>query len=92
MKKLMTTGLASLVLISAALPAATTPAEARYYRGGGLVAGALIGLTAAAIVANSSRANADEHRRWRIRCDRFAYRCNHGDDRACYAFDDQCNG
>lgn len=87
MKKLIASGLAALTVAMAAVPATTTPAEARR---GGYVAGALIGLTAAAIIANSSRADAREHRRWRRQCDSWAYRCNRGSDRACYAFDDNC--
>ena len=90
MKKLMMTGVASLMMVSAVVPAMTTPAEAG--RGPGIVAGTIIGLSAAAIIANSSRANAYEHRRWRERCDRWAFRCNRGDDRACFAFDDECRG
>lgn len=90
LKKLIPVGLAALMTIAALIPATTTPAEAR--RGGGIIAGALIGLTAGAIIANSSRADAYEHRRWRERCDRWAYRCNRGDNRACYAFDDNCGG
>jgi hypothetical protein len=90
MKKFIATGLASLTLVSIAVPATTTPAEAR--RGAGLFAGAIIGLSAAAIIANSSRVSAAEHRGWRYRCDRWAHRCNRGDDRACYAFDDECRG
>jgi hypothetical protein len=89
MKKFIYTGLASLMVLSTAIPAMTTPAAAG--RGGaGLVAGTIIGLSAAAIIANSRRVDAAEHHRWRERCDRWAYRCNRGDDRACYAFDDQC--
>lgn len=90
MKKLIMTGVASLMMVSAVVPAMTTPAEAR--RGAGIVAGAIVGLTAAAIIANSSRASAYEHHRWRERCDRWAFRCNRGDDRACFAFDDECRG
>ena len=90
MKKLMMTGIASLMMVSAVVPAMTTPAEAGH--GAGIVAGTIIGLSAAAIIANSSRANAYEHRRWRERCDRWAFRCNRGDDRACFAFDDECRG
>ena len=90
MKKLMMTGVASLMMVSAVVPAMTTPAEAG--RGAGIVAGTIIGLSAAAIIANSSRANAYEHRRWRERCDRWAFRCNRGDDRACFAFDDEYRG
>lgn len=91
MKKLMMTGIASLMVVSAVVPAMTSPAEARN-GGAGLVAGAIVGLSAAAIIANSSRASAYEHSRWRERCDRWAFRCNRGDDRACFAFDDQCRG
>ena len=87
MNRIMTTGLASLLMVSAIVPAMTTPAEAR---NGGLIAGAIVGLTAGAIIASSSRANAEEHHRWRIRCDRWAYRCHRGDDRACYALDNNC--
>jgi len=54
MKKLMMTGVASLMMVSAVVPAMTTPAEAG--RGAGIVAGTIIGLSAAAIIANSSRA------------------------------------
>jgi hypothetical protein len=90
MKRLITTGIASLMMISAAVPAMTTRAEA--HDGAGIVAGTIIGLSAAAIIANSSRASAYEHQRWRERCDRWAFRCNRGDDRACFAFDDQCRG
>lgn len=92
MRKIITASLASLLLVSIILPAMTTAAEARWRRGGGIVAGTIIGLTAAAIIANASRMSPAEHRRWRMRCERWAYRCNHGDDRACYAFDDNCGG
>jgi hypothetical protein len=50
-----------------------------------------LGLTAAAIAAHASRADASEHRRWRRMCDRLAYRCDRGSREACYRFDDQCN-
>lgn len=89
MNKLIATGLASLMMVSAIVPAMTSPAEARN-GGGALIAGAIVGLTAGAIIASSSRANADERESWRARCDRWAYRCHHGDDRACYALDDRC--
>ncbi|WP_181337996.1 tyrosyl-tRNA synthetase [Hyphomicrobium methylovorum] len=88
LKKVIPAALASIMAVSALVPATTTPAEAR--RGGAIVAGALIGLTAGAIIANSSRADAYERSRWRDRCDRWHYRCNRGDDRACYAFDNNC--
>ena len=96
MKRLMTTGVASLMMISAVVPVTTTPAKADPYHhhdnGAGIAAGVFLGLTAAAIIANSSHASAEEHHRWRERCERWAYRCNHGDDDACYAFHDRCEG
>lgn len=47
LKKLIPVGLASLMTVTALIPATTTPAEAR--RGGAMVAD-MIGLTAGAIV------------------------------------------
>jgi hypothetical protein len=95
MKKLVMTGVAALALFGATIPTMTTPAEAwrghgHGHGGGGLIAGAIVGLTAGALIANASRADAYEHRRWRHRCDRWAWHCNHGSDRACYAFDREC--
>ena len=90
MKRRITTGVASLMMISAAVSgdddAGRSSRWRRHRRG------TIIGLSAAAIIANSSRASAYEHQRWRERCDRWAFRCNRGDDRACFAFDDQCRG
>lgn len=93
MKKLMTMSVASLMMISAVVPI-TTPARAdhdhHHHNGAGVAAGVFLGLTAAAIIANSSHANAEEHHRWRERCEHWAHRCNRGDDDACYAFHDRC--
>ena len=88
MKTLIMTGVTALALFGTTIPTMTTPAEAG--RGAGIVAGAIVGLTAGAIIANASRADAYEHRRWMHRCDRWAWHCNHGNDRACYAFDREC--
>jgi hypothetical protein len=96
MRKFMTTSVAYLLMISAVVPAIPAPALADYHHhhnnGAGIAAGVFLGLTAAAIIANSSHASASEHHRWRERCERWAYRCNHGDDDACYAFHDRCEG
>jgi hypothetical protein len=88
MKKLIMTGAAALALFGTTLPTMTTPAEAG--RHGGLIAGAIVGLTAGALIANASRADAYEHRRWVRRCDRWAWRCDHGSYHSCRAFDHEC--
>jgi hypothetical protein len=89
MKKLMGSSLAALMAASAITTAFTVPAEAGR-RGAGIAAGVFLGLTAAAIAANASRVDAAEHRRWRHRCEDWAYGCRHGYDRACYRFDENC--
>ena len=89
MKKFMSATLAALTLFGIAMTSMTPVAEARG-RGAGIAAGVVLGLTAAAIAANAARASPYEHRRWRDRCDDWAYRCNRGYDRACYRFDRNC--
>jgi hypothetical protein len=64
MKNLKMTSVASLMMMSAVVPVATTPALAdhdhhHHNGGGGAAAGIFLGLTAAAIIANSSHANAE---------------------------------
>ncbi len=95
MKKLATSALAVLMAFSAAIPVATTSAEARN-RGAKIAGGIILGAAALAIIANSNRANAGEYRRsgdygrrdgWRSQCRRWYNRCQDGSNWACEKFE-----
>ena len=94
-KKSMSVALAALLAVSASLPAAA-PAEARN-RGGKIAAGIALGVVAGALLANSSRAHARDYNdgpRYRSRgasaCERWAWKCDNGNDWACRKFDNNC--
>ena len=100
MKKFAVTALATLLAFSAALPATTSPAEARH-RGAAIVGGVILGAAALAIIANSNRAHASESyndneearlQRWRDQCAKWDYRCANGSEYACDKLSQNCDG
>lgn len=93
MKRILYSALVALTAVSAALPVATTSAEARRGRGLAIGAGVVLGATALAIAANRNRAYAgdrvyvDDGER---QCRRWHYRCEDGERWACRKFDRNC--
>ena len=92
MQKLTASALSLMVAFSAL--ASSTPASAHRNRGLAIGAGVALGVAAAAIIANSHRAHADEYYsssgdRY-DRCDRWRWRCDHGNDYACEKFERYC--
>jgi len=66
-------------------------------RGRGLALGIIAGVAAAAVLSGAARAHDRRYRRHprrhyrrRHRCDRWAYKCDYGNERACYKFDRYC--
>ncbi|MCH9765331.1 MAG: hypothetical protein K0U34_04995 [Alphaproteobacteria bacterium] len=71
-------------------------------RGRGLALGIIAGAATAAILSGAARGHDryyyrsyrrsryPRYRRHRHRCDRWAYKCDYGNDRACYKYDRYC--
>lgn len=66
-------------------------------RGRGLALGIIAGAAAAAILSGAARGHDRyyyrshrRHHRRRHRCNRWAYKCDYGNDRACYKYDRYC--
>jgi hypothetical protein len=93
MQRRTSTFIAAVAAFAALVPLLDTPAEARR-RGAGIVAGVAVGIAAAAIIANSNRAYANDrvYRRsnWRARCDRWLRQCDRGNDYSCERFETRC--
>ena len=93
MQRRTSTFIAAIAAFAALVPLLDTPAEARR-RGAGIVAGVAVGIAAAAIIANSNRAYANDrvYRRsnWRARCDRWLRQCDRGNDYSCERFETRC--
>jgi hypothetical protein len=93
MKKMVISALAALMALSAAIPAVSTPAEARY-RGAYIAGGVILGATALAI-ASSRRAHADSYYveddgdSWRRRCRYLEHRCEEGSHWACHKYEER---
>ena len=85
MRKMLIVSTTALMVAALVIPAITTPAHADR-RGRGIAAGVVLGVAAAALIANSSRANADE-RRWARQCNRLYNRCRDGSYSACDRFE-----
>ena len=81
---------AALVAFGGLVAALDNPAEAGR-RGAGIAAGVVLGVAAAAIIANSNRAYASDrgYRRsgWRATCDRWLRQCDRGNDYSCEKFE-----
>lgn len=93
MKRIAATALAVLVGITALVPVTGSDAEARRrHRGGAIAAGVVLGVAAAAIIANSNRANASERSSRYYgpsprQCNRWYNRCIDGSNYACEQFE-----
>ncbi len=95
MKKGSALALSALALFSALAPLAATDAEARRYRNRGLAVGAgvVLGVAAAAAIANSNRAYAgdgyyyDRGRSFGYTCRKWWRQCQNGSDWACEKYD-----
>lgn len=97
MRKFLAQTLAVLMTATAIVPALTAPASAgNRNAGAAIVGGIILGTAAAALIANSHRAHADEyyedpaaarHRRY---CARLNSRCDRGNDDACEQYEDDC--
>ncbi|MEQ1669870.1 MAG: hypothetical protein ABL893_03335 [Hyphomicrobium sp.] len=93
MKRFATFAMTALLAASTAIPAVSTPAEARN-RGAKIAAGVVLGAAALAIIANQNRANASEYRGerrsrsgfWRT-CDKWLNQCNRGNNYACEKYE-----
>lgn len=91
MKKITVASMAALMAITAALPIATTSAEARN-RGRNIAIGAGILLGAAALAASSNRAYANDYRPrgrsgfWST-CRKWLRQCNNGNDWSCEKYE-----
>lgn len=93
LRKSISAGLAAILAVSASVPTATT-ADARN-RGGKIAAGIALGIAAGALIANSRRSHADDGYYVRRsgeynRCERWAWKCDRGNDWACEKFDRNC--
>ncbi len=94
MKKASALALTALTLFSALAPIAATDAEARRYRNRGLAigAGVVLGVAAAAAIANSNRAYAGDGYRDRgfgYTCRKWWRQCQNGSDWACEKYDNR---
>ncbi len=91
MQRQTSTFIAAVAAFAALVPLLDSPAEASRRRAAGIAAGVAVGIAAAAIIANSNRAYADDrgYRRsnWRARCDRWLRQCDRGNDYACEKFE-----
>jgi NADH:ubiquinone oxidoreductase subunit 6 (subunit J) len=93
MKKFFATALAVLVAFTALIPVLDSEAEARKrHRGRAVAAGVILGVAAAAIIANSSRAQAEERNSHYYgpsprQCRRWYNRCTDGSNYACEQFE-----
>jgi hypothetical protein len=93
MKRITASALVALVCITALIPVISTDAEARRrHRGGAIAAGVILGVAAAAIIANSNRANASERSSRYYgpspgQCNRWYNRCMDGSNYACEQFE-----
>ena len=96
MKRTTSVLAAALIAFGGMIAVIDDPAEAgrKGRRAAGIAAGVAVGVAAAAIIANSNRANARErvYRRssWRARCDRWLRQCDYGNDYACEKFEVRC--
>lgn len=83
---------AALVAFGGLVAAIDNPAEAGRRKGAAIAAGVVLGVAAAAIIANSNRAYADDRPRyrrsgWRATCDRWLRQCDRGNDYSCEKFE-----
>lgn len=93
MKRFAILALTTLLAVSTAIPAVSTPAEARN-RGGKIAAGVVLGAAALAIIASQNKANAGEYRGerrsrsgfWRT-CEKWLNQCNNGYGYACEKYE-----
>lgn len=83
----------ALVAFAGSVAVIDSPAEAGR-KGRNIAAGVVLGVAAAAIIANSNRAYASDrgYRRsgWRSRCNRWLRQCDYGNDYACEKFENRC--
>lgn len=90
MNKIAGFGLSALMAATLIIPVSTYEAEARRGRNTALAAGLLLGVAAAAAVGSSSARASSRESRYERECNRLAYRCDRGSDRACWAYEDRC--
>ena len=80
----------ALIAFGGLAAAVESPAEAGR-KGRNIAVGVALGVAAAAIIANSNRANASgrSYRRsgWRSRCNRWLRECDRGNDYSCEKFE-----
>ena len=65
----------------------------RSHRNGAVAAGIALGVLGAAAAAHAHRDNHYRDRRWsrhKRNCRRWRRWCHHGDDRACWRYDNRC--
>lgn len=91
MKRTFSVLAATLVAFGGLTAAIDSSAQAGR-KGRAVAAGVVLGVAAAAIIANSNRAYADDRRvyrrsNWRARCNSWLRQCDRGNDYACEKFE-----
>ena len=90
MPRTSATAMAALAAFAMLIPVLDDAAEAKKrHRGAGIAAGVVLGVAAAAIIANSGSARADSssHRKWVRRCNRWYNQCMDGNDYSCEKYE-----